>query len=144
MAKVTLFRTTDGQLHDTQAKHDKHEARLRAKPALEAMVENTTWVFDGIAAGDNRDADILLRSQLADFINDHSAELRKILTDSLTAKRAPRKLKSVKSADRISLEKSAAAFVAASTNVAGSGEPAKANPFPGDAYFLGQNKVAAA
>jgi hypothetical protein len=125
MAKVTLFRTTDGQLHDTQAKHDKHEARLRAKPALEAMVENTTWVFDRDDGGTN----YLDRGNIAQFINDNSAQIMKILSDAQTAKRAPRKPKLVKAASTVQAQ--SAAFVAASKT----SEPAA------DAYFLGASEA---
>jgi len=142
MAKVTLFRTTDGQLHETEAAHDAHQRRLRAKPALEALVENTLWSFNAIEANGGKDKDIIFRDQLANFINDHADNIRKILTDSLTAKRAPRKLKSVKPATTVATQ--SAAFVAASSDVAGSVDAAKAHPFPGEQYFLNAGNKAAA
>lgn len=94
MAKVTMHKSSDGVLHETQTACAKHEVKLRIIPQVTKLVSAVTGFpcDGGTFSADDRGQACLYPEDVPAFIVANADMLRKILNESLTSKR-PRKAK---------------------------------------------------
>lgn len=85
--KVTLHKSTDGNLHDTAKACAKHDIKLRVL-AVACVASFDTGAFTNDERG-GRSLDLV---DLAGFVADNEEVLRKVLADSLVVRRS-RKVK---------------------------------------------------
>lgn len=75
--KVTLYRSTDGQLHETYAAYAKHEASLKIAAAVKIAELDM-----GMFGTDDASNVVLYAADVAAFIADNADVLRAILNGS--------------------------------------------------------------
>lgn len=86
MGRVTMYRSSDGELFSTVEECNAHEARIKMVPALEAIAGRAPACDDmGL------DNALLDTSDIATFIADNADDIRAILNDCVPAKRRGRK-----------------------------------------------------
>ncbi len=86
--KVTLFKSTDGSLHESKSECDKHNATIAAAPAIKESI-NAEFSLEG-------DQDSISVDEVVAWAVKHAAQLVEILAPFVPAKpRIPRKLKAV-------------------------------------------------
>jgi len=86
--KVTLFKSSDGALHETHEAFAKHEAKIKLLPAVDSLIKS--------------DADLALSEEpdLVDaaWIVGHADKLREILNGAVIVKRGRRARKATDNA----------------------------------------------
>lgn len=95
--KVTLYKSTDGLIHETHKACAKREIELRVLPAVAALAEETAKEpgDGGVFSTNERGEPCLYVDDVPKWVASNAAALRKILNDALIAKR-PRKAKAPK------------------------------------------------
>lgn len=83
MAKVILHEATDGSLHKNKTACDKHEVGLRVREKSNAANYDLT----SVSSVDDDQNQAIYVENLTDFVVANADTLRKLLNDSLVAKR---------------------------------------------------------
>lgn len=84
MAKVTMHEASDGTLHKTKTIHDKYEVSLRVREKSDAAQYDLAMI---VAVDDGANQAIYVED-LTNFVVANADILRKLLNDSLVAKRS--------------------------------------------------------
>jgi len=80
--RVTLYKSSDGQLHETYEAYAAREQALKVEAAVKSVKLNTS-TFDT----DDFDNQVLHIDSVADFIADNASALREILNAAVIVKR---------------------------------------------------------